>query len=245
MPERMENVVAMPDSAPCIRLEDAQDNDRLKLMPAGQGFQLLDTQTGGVLGTLALDADASHEVSFFRGKGGLMATVHSPDGILYFALPGSHVQVGGVILTLSGETIRADAQKPPARVNRILPQTATHQATILGAGLATRFEKISGNTTNRAKPGVPLIGTQTVIECLANVLAQHHFRRIIVNTFFKPESIKASLAQSDAETVLYIDEDQPSGTAGGLRKMLMLPEYEDFLDHQTVAGGSGGRRHRC
>jgi NDP-sugar pyrophosphorylase family protein len=77
---------------------------------------------------------------------------------------------------------------------------------------------------------VPLAGNQSVIACIANGLTTHGFSHLIVNTYFKPESLKASLARSNAQRIDYIDESQPTGTAGGLRKMLSDPQYVGLLD---------------
>lgn len=229
---RKQSVMTMAETASFIRVDSVIEAGRLHIQPADQesGFQILDTKTGDVLGTVHHTPNATHEVELFFGKGGFMATVSSPKGLRYFALPGSSVQVGDVSVVLEGDVLTANPQKKAAMAAAIKPQQHTPQATILGAGLATRFERISGNSTEYSKPGVPLVGSQTVIECIANHLARHHFSRIIVNTYFKPESVKTSLTRSAAEEVLYIDEAEPSGTAGGLRKMLLDPQYQSLLD---------------
>ena len=215
-----------------IRLDSAIELDRLELKPVSTGgYCIVDAKNGEELGDVQLADGATHSLELFLGKGGFMGTVASPKGILYFALPGSKIQVGGLSLTLKGEPVKPRAQKPAAKQAIALSSwPEPMQATILGAGLATRFERISGNSTQCAKPGVPLVGDKTVIECIANGLVRHGFKKIIVNTYFKPESIKSSLARSEAEQVFYIDEAEPSGTAGGLRKMLTLPQYAELLD---------------
>jgi mannose-1-phosphate guanylyltransferase len=150
--------------------------------------------------------------------------------VRYFALPGSTVQVQGTELILEGCAISSNPHKQPAQPKPPTAQRHSNQATILGAGLATRFERISGDSTNYSKPAIPLAGSRSVIECIANSLTAHGFSHLMINTYFKPESLKASLARSHAKQIDYIDEAEPSGTAGGLRKMLTDTRYSGFLD---------------
>jgi NDP-sugar pyrophosphorylase family protein len=69
-----------------------------------------------------------------------------------------------------------------------------------------------------------------VIGCIADTLTRDGFTRLFINTYFKPESLKSALGTCDAEIVNYIDESEPSGTAGGLRKILTDPQYQPMLD---------------
>jgi mannose-1-phosphate guanylyltransferase len=217
-----------------IVLNSLIESNRLTLTPASEKGRLdiVDRKTDCVLGSLIQPENASHTVELFWGKGGFMGMVTSPRGLRYFALPGSSVSVGGTSLVLQGDAITSNPAKNMATVpvGKIKAQRYSHQATILGAGLATRFERISGDSTHYSKPAVPLAGNRSVIECIANELARHGFDQIIVNTFFKPESLKASLSRCEGLEVRYIDEAQPSGTAGGLRKMLTDPNFKDLLD---------------
>lgn len=217
-------------SSSSIRIHCAVDGDRLSLRPAGEAFEILDTHTGQTLGTVQQAPGSPFEIELFYGKGGFMVTVFSPAGARYFGLPGSEIEVGDVRVALAGEPITSNPNKQANPQRPLQPQSFSNQATILGAGLATRFERISGHTTHCSKPGVPLVGTRTVIECIANTLAEHGFDHLIVNTYFKPESVKSSLSRSQARHIDYIDETEPSGTAGGLRKMLTEPRYAGFLD---------------
>lgn len=205
----------------------------LKANDANHEFDILDNKTGNCLGTVSQQPDSQHQVELFFGKGGFMGVVNSAHGARYFALPGSSIRLSDVSLSLEGCAITSNPQKqakPNSHNGQAKIQSVTTQATILGAGLATRFERISGDSTQYSKPAVPLAGTQSVIECIANGIAAHGFTHLIVNTYFKPESLKSSLARSKAERIDYIDESQPSGTAGGLRKMLLDPQYAKLLD---------------
>ncbi len=86
--------------------------------------------------------------------------------------------------------------------------------------MATRFEPVSGDTTGYPKPGVPLAGEDSVIGVIAKHLRHHGFNRILINTFYKPDCLKKQLLDLQNLEIVYIDEDAPSGTAGGLAKAL-------------------------
>lgn len=215
-----------------IALNSLIEPDRLALLPSGEShrFEITDRKTGNRLGSLTQPENASHTVELFFGKGGFMGMITSPKGVQYFALPGSSVSVGGTRLVLEGCAITANPTKTASARKPFQAQKHSIQATILGAGLATRFERISGDSTDYSKPAVPLAGNCSVIECIANGLAAHGFHNIIVNTFFKPESLKASLSRCKGVQFSYIDEAEPSGTAGGLRKMLTDESLKGLLD---------------
>jgi NDP-sugar pyrophosphorylase family protein len=206
---------------------------RLALTESGHPETLLitDAKTGERLGELTHPENSPHAVELYWGKGGLMGLITSPQGIKYMVLPGGSVAVQGTSVKLDGQVLSAnpDKCKVEASATRQAQQHAV-QASILGAGLATRFERISGDSTDYSKPAVPVVGNRSVIECIANGLAAHGFTRLIVNTYFKPVSLKQCLYRSMAKELRYIDESEPSGTAGGLRKMLTDSRYSDLLD---------------
>ncbi len=226
-----ESVLTMQIPASII-LNSVIEPDRLSLLPteSPQQFEIIDNQTQHRLGLITQPDSATHTVELFFGKGGFMGMITSPQGARYFALPGSSIAVGGTRLVLEGCAITSNPAKQSSARKPFTPQRHSVQATILGAGLATRFERISGDSTQYSKPAVPLAGQSSVIECIANGLASHGFSNVIVNTFFKPESLKASLRRCQGVQVRYIDENEPSGTAGGLRKMLMDSPFQAFLD---------------
>jgi len=220
---------------PKVTLNCPVEPERLALTPTENPLRYLitDAKNGHRLGELEQSPDNTHPMELFWGKGGLMGLVSSPLGIKYMVLPGGEVQVQNTTLQLDGERVSSNPGKThtaPSADRKA--QKHTVQASILGAGLATRFERISGDSTNYSKPAVPVVGSRSVIECIANGLAAHGFPNLIVNTYFKPVSLKQCLSRSLAETVSYIDEAEPSGTAGGLRKMLTEPKFSDLLDEQ-------------
>lgn len=165
---------------------------------------------------------AATDVQFFQGKGGFAAIVSTND-LSFIALPGSHIELSDTILDLPGSPIGFS----PKEVSKLVydenfkPQTVTNQAMILGAGLATRFEPVSGDTTGFSKPGVPLVGEDSVIVAIAKHLKRHGFNRIVVNTYYKREPLKQQLREHvPGVEFVFIDEEKPSGTAGGLARAL-------------------------
>lgn len=98
-------------------------------------------------------------------------------------------------------------------------QTVTTQAMILAAGFATRLEPIAGDYTNYCKPALPLNQNESVILAMAKHLISFGITRLIINTSFIPHSVKQALSELPEHIELfYIDEETPSGTAGGLFK---------------------------
>ena len=221
-----------PAAKSSIALNTPAAPDRLVIDPGIEPhqFRIMDRQTGNCLGHITQSPTGLHQVELFWGKGGFMGLITSPLGVKYFVLPGGSVQVQGTAIHLEGSPITSNATKARTAHQPIIPQQHSVQASILGAGLATRFERISGDSTDYSKPAVPVVGHRSVIECIANGLATHGFTHLLVNTYFKPVSLKHNLSRCDAKQVQYIDESEPSGTAGGLRKMLTDPQFAGLLD---------------
>ena len=175
-----------------------------------------------ILASVRQTLTSKTQVELLQEKGGIFGLVHADD-LVYIALPGSFVQLPDTELEMFGppsappSTMRT---QPAHRPERTTSQTVTDQAMILGAGLASRFVPVSGDVTGYAKPSVPLVGEDSVIVTLAKHLQKHGIRKIFVNTFYKPGVLKAQLSSIEGIEFIYIDEDQPSGTAGGLLKAL-------------------------
>jgi mannose-1-phosphate guanylyltransferase len=227
----------METTAPA-RLNVVSDSERIQLKPTGQNDEwlIIDNQTQEKLGLLTHPSDSPLEVELFWGKGGFMAVLLTPEEApIYFGLPGSNMRVFGTQVHLNGplpSSGRLEVNQDAAKSFKAPKgQTQTTQAMILGAGLATRFERVSGKHTDYSKPSVPLVGNRSVICCLADLLASHGYTRLLINTYFKPESLRAGLVcDPSIRQTAYVNETEPSGTAGALRKMLMQPEYAGLLD---------------
>jgi hypothetical protein len=236
----------MTQNVTAVQSQRVTLSDRLLLEPSQSAAEWIirDRETGDRVGQLNQPENSKVVVELFWGKGGFMAVLNTDEthGGVYFGLPGSEIEVGDTRLVLDGDQLLSGPQATTAVSETLAApydsdsvQTHTSQAMILGAGLATRFERISGHSTDYSKPAVPLLGRHSVIGCLARHLAQHGFSRLFVNTYFKPESLKASLAECSVvgpapDDIRYIDEAKPSGTAGALRKLLTEAEFKGWLD---------------
>jgi NDP-sugar pyrophosphorylase family protein len=172
-----------------------------------------------VLATLSQQKDSPTQVQFLKAKGGFFAVTQTQT-LTYLALPGSQLQLPDLLLNLNGDLPQGRLNPGSATKNNASTQTVTRQAMILGAGLASRFVPVSGDLTGYAKPSVPLVGEDSVIVTLAKHLQRHGIRRILVNTFYKPDVLKAQLNSVPELEIVFIDEEEPSGTAGGLLKAL-------------------------
>jgi len=198
---------------------------------AANQYQLYHRDTQTTLGSITCsDATDLAFVECFEGKGGITLMVATPNGLRYFILPGGTLTLPGFTVTLAGPPILPSIEeRQPVNPGPI--QQTTTQAMILGAGLATRFEPVSGDRTQYSKPAVPLVGDRSVIRCIADHLVHHGFHHIMINTFFKPASLKASLNTLSGGKIQYLDEPEPSGTAGMLRKFVCEPEtFSGYLD---------------
>jgi NDP-sugar pyrophosphorylase family protein len=180
---------------------------------------------GTILGWARQSASPRHMVRFFSGKGGFSVVV-STENLCYIGLPGCHLILPDTEVVLYGAPASKKSNFPGISSTQTPIQQVTRQAMILGAGLATRFEPVSGETTGYPKPGVPLIGSVSVISAIAQLLQQHGIQRILVNTYYRPAVIKAQLDVIPGVEMIYIDEVAPSGTAGGLAKALETAQVD-------------------
>ncbi len=172
-----------------------------------------------ILASVRQVEDATTQVRFLNEKGGFFGIVKTGQ-LTYIALPGSQIRLNDTQLDMPGDIIQGRVSSPQIPQKPAQIQTVTDQAMILGAGLASRFVPVSGDVTGYSKPSAPLVGEDSVITMLARHLQSHGIRKIIINTFYKPDVLKAQLAAVEGLEFIYIDEDQPSGTAGGLVKAL-------------------------
>ncbi len=176
-------------------------------------------ETHPILARVRQSTNAKTTIEFRKEKAGYFGILRTGD-ITCIAMPGSQIRLPDTQVDMPGDPIQGFSQAPLIPTARRSVQQVTDQAMILGAGLASRFVPISGDITGYPKPGVPLLGEDSVIVVLAKHLYAHGIRRIYVNTYYKPHIIKSQLTAIDGLSFVFIDEEAPSGTAGGLVKAL-------------------------
>jgi dTDP-glucose pyrophosphorylase/CBS domain-containing protein len=111
-------------------------------------------------------------------------------------------------------------------LNDLLPeQVLPLQAVIMAGGLGTRLRPL---TEDLPKPMLP-IGDRPLMELTIEQLRQAGIRRVNVTTHYQPDKIVEHFADGSAFGVelIYVNEDQPLGTAGGLG--LLAPPQEPLL----------------
>ncbi|MEB3288204.1 MAG: nucleotidyltransferase family protein [Vampirovibrionales bacterium] len=214
---------------------DTPDSIVLKPTQTPNQQSIIDTAQGDKpLGTITQGPGSPYKLQLYSGKGGFTAIVTSAKTDLrYFVLPGGRLTVGDTEIQLEGEPFKLGkvCSEPLKSQRQQAKLDISLQTMVLGAGLATRFEPVSGENSGYSKPAVFLAGETAVIEAIANGLYASGFPRLFVNTYFKPVSLKAVLSrteQAKGDTLTYIDEPAPSGTAGALRKLLQSPAEYGF-----------------
>ncbi len=167
------------------------------------------------------NASSPTDVFVSRDKSGTFYTRVKSHGLTYLLFPGSHLTLPqDTDVDMPGEIVPGKANGPMLPETHTPVQQVTDQVMILGAGLATRFDPVSGDSTGFPKPSVPLIGENSAIVAQVNHLKAHGFKHFIVNTYYMPHQVKAQLDKIPGITLSYVDEDTPSGTAGGAYKAL-------------------------
>ena len=205
---------------PFLALDVVDDN-----RPDWISRQLVDATLGTRLGYASQRVNPHSLTRFVAHRTGICGLVQWQD-IVFFVFPGAELTLPDTVIQLASQPAldKHHRQQPPIlpalSFEHSGPQTVTKQAMILGAGLSTRFEPIAGDVTGYCKPAVPLVGDDSVIRTIALLLKKHGFTDIIVNTYFKSACLKALLTDIDGVNLIFIDEEAPSGTAGGLGKAL-------------------------
>ncbi|MXS84782.1 dehydrogenase [Nitrosomonas sp. HPC101] len=101
---------------------------------------------------------------------------------------------------------------------------------ILAGGLGTRLRTIVADVP---KPMAPIAG-RPFLEILLNVLARKGFKRIILSVGFMAEKVSSYFGSLHAGMdLIYVIEDQPLGTGGGVRLSL----EQAISDHVFVFNG--------
>ncbi|MBC7933222.1 MAG: NDP-sugar synthase [Rubrivivax sp.] len=101
------------------------------------------------------------------------------------------------------------------------------RAMILAAGYGTRLWPL---TIDRAKPAIPFMN-RPLVGYVAEYLASHGFRDIIVNLHHQSESIRAALGDGSRFGVRfhYVEEPVILGTSGALDNARNLLDGDDFV----------------
>ncbi|MCA9798436.1 MAG: nucleotidyltransferase family protein [Cyanobacteria bacterium HKST-UBA04] len=188
--------------------------------------RIIRSQDGAWLAEARQSHSPDWSVQFFQGKSDFCAII-SNKRLRVLLLPGARFESPDTQVVMAPSSAPAHV---PATDTTHLPlpnpkpqdsvQTVTCQAMILGAGIASRFEPFSGDTTGYSKPSVPLVGQDSVIATIAKHLQAHGMTDILINTYYRPDQLKAQLATISGLNITYVDETAPSGTAGGLGKAL-------------------------
>jgi NDP-sugar pyrophosphorylase family protein len=198
------------------------------------------------LATGCIKPDSGITVQAYDGKGGFSVIINTPQN-RYILMPGSEYREGDNVIATSGQ---APSTHPlPTSLGQTVPktsrQTHTDMGMILGAGLSSRIEPIP-TLTQAAKPAFKIAENETLIGRSARMLKEHGIKHVFVNTFYKPETTEAALKQSSLANGFEahcLDErqlgDQPSGTAGGLLRVLQDPTMRQQLNgkHLVLMAG--------
>jgi mannose-1-phosphate guanylyltransferase len=99
---------------------------------------------------------------------------------------------------------------------------------ILAAGLGTRLRPL---TYVMPKPAAPVLN-RPIVARIAELLAQHDFEDVVTNVSYLPEQIHDVLGDGSGFglKVIYSEEPEPLGTAGGVGKVRdFLSETDSFL----------------
>jgi NDP-sugar pyrophosphorylase family protein len=213
-------------------------------MPA-KGPSIIRNAKGAVLATVErTHGSTPAEVQFFDGKGVFAGIISTPN-FHYIALPGAKVHVGGLKLEMAPPT----KPLPDALANRTQPmvpeagpqQQDTNVAMILGAGMSSRFEP-GAQFTGHSKPAFPYDKNNAIISKLARQLFQKHgIQHLFVNTYFRPDTVKAKLqpVADEGLNIHYIDEAKPSGSAGAIPKILADPDMVPLVKGKPLVVMSG------
>ncbi|MCA1634433.1 MAG: NDP-sugar synthase [Acidobacteria bacterium] len=101
------------------------------------------------------------------------------------------------------------------------------RAMILAAGYGTRLWPL---TIDRAKPAIPFMG-RPLVGYVAEYLARHGFRDVVVNLHHRPESVRAALGDGGrfGARLHYVEEPTILGTSGALDNARALLEGDAFV----------------
>lgn len=101
------------------------------------------------------------------------------------------------------------------------------RAMILAAGYGTRLWPL---TIDRAKPAIPFMG-RPLVGYVAEYLARHGFRDVVVNLHHRPESVRGALGDGArfGARFHYVEEPVILGTGGAIDNARALLDSETFV----------------
>jgi NDP-sugar pyrophosphorylase family protein len=188
------------------------------------------------LATGKITPGSGTSIQAYDGKGGFSVIINTPKS-RYILMPGSEYQEGGNWIKTSGQA--PSAQPLPTieyEPHNTPKQTHTDVGMILGAGLSSRIEPIP-MLTHAAKPAFLLSEDESIIGRSARVMKEHGIKHVLVNTFYKPETTQSALDKASKDNGFqthYLNEsklgDSPSGTAGGLLRILQDPNMRKQVE---------------
>lgn len=198
--------------------------------------------SGATVGSLSKAADSRLDVEVFQSVSGLAVIVTDPGGARYLCFSGSRVQIADCVVELaagSAQSSRRHARSTPARAAHTgARQSVTTQAAVAAGGLATRFAPISGPRTGHSKPGVPIAAEVSLIRLIVAQLFDAGITDVFINTHYAAERLRSGLRGLPGR-LHFLQEAEPSGTAGPLRKALQgaaFPAFDAALPLLVVQG---------
>jgi NDP-sugar pyrophosphorylase family protein len=199
---------------------------------------------GDVLAEGRVKPQSGVTVQAYDGKGGFSIIINTPHN-KYILMPGSTYAEGDNYIKTSGKPPSA-APLPALNIpDKTGVQAHTNVGMILGAGLSSRIEPIPA-VSHAAKPAFPITQDESIIGRSARLLKEHGMDNIIVNAFYKPETTEKALKQSSQNNQFHVhilDEsklgNEPSGTAGGLVRVLQDPKLRKLVEgkHMVLMAG--------
>lgn len=135
--------------------------------------------------------------------------------------------LSNVDATIDGKTIRNRSHAVEVLLSKALKGKKVKKALILAGGKGTRLRPI---TYEIPKPMVPVQG-RPLLEHTIDFLKEHDIRNIILSVGFLGERIREYFGNGSkfGVKITYVEEDEPTGTAGPLRLAKDLLEDSHFL----------------
>lgn len=221
-----------------MRLTVAEGGLSIRLGPASgeRGARAIVDSAGHEHGAVAQSDDSSALVELLHGRGGLAAIVTTAQGARYICSAPARLEVEGCLVELSGSSADAWVTRDVPRRRSLAcnaRQSVTKQAAIAAGGSATRFAPLAGPWTGHSKPGIPITHDVSLLRALVDAVAAIGIEDVFVNTHMGAARLAAGL-EGAAPRVHYLHEEQPSGTAGPLRKALRGEAFEKFDRSQPL-----------